>query len=693
MDARERLRRYLEQRRDLGERELVLDSLSVDEVLGLVGARPRAGDAAAPARPAETAVPLAREPEPDDVVAPADHPRLRGEGEPGVQELPPRPAVQPENAERGGLAREVRLEGAETGDWRAALRAAGAAPDATAETDPMPAKRASRAATTPRNAFPLPDDGGQPGDGMDPSTAPGAGAVADAGRGDRAAAQGAKRHSARHRHPDRADRRGVRGPARRPVRSPRGSRRDRALGAPVHALPALPDRDARRAWRGQPGRGLRRRRRGPGRGRGRQRRAVRGRRRDSCSRRSSPRSTWLARTSSSATSSSTVRRATGIPPPDEVEACSPYLVRQTRAGAPEGHPRAGELRGADAPRTRSSASGSCAGRSTATTGCRSSSTYHPAALLRNPAWKRPTWEDVQLARRILDRARRRGLTRTATAALRTPRTPSRRCSARCCIDQDAVMRAAEHVDDTMFYREGHRRIFRGDDVDHGARRASSIRSRSPTSSRAAGELEASGGKDYIGFLVDAVPTAANVEYHAKIVREKALLRRLIEVSTEIVAEAFDGGADRRRAARRGRAEDLPGRRSSRTPAGFSRIKELLWPTMERIEAHPARRRRGHRRRRAASRDLDEMTSGFQPADLIIVAARPSMGKTAFTLNIAQHAAIDEAEGRRVLLARDEQGVARAAHAHVRGAHRRADAAQGTCCATTTSRASRAPRAS
>src|SRR4029079_7537523 len=78
----------------------------------------------------------------------------------------------------------------------------------------------------------------------------------------------------------------------------------------------------------------------------------------------------------------------------------------------------------------------------------------------------------------------------------------------------------------------------------------------------------------------------------------------------------------------------------RTSEGFSRIKELLWPTMERIEAIHAG---GGDITGVASgfNDLDEMTSGFQPADLIIVAARPSMGKTAFTLNIAQHAAIEK----------------------------------------------------
>ena len=90
------------------------------------------------------------------------------------------------------------------------------------------------------------------------------------------------------------------------------------------------------------------------------------------------------------------------PAPDEVTACSPYLVRQIEIVQAESDHRAG----ARSPRkrclTRSSRSASCVARFTSITVFRLIVTYHPAALLRNPAWKRPTWEDVQLARRILD---------------------------------------------------------------------------------------------------------------------------------------------------------------------------------------------------------------------------------------------------------------------------------------------------
>jgi replicative DNA helicase len=191
------------------------------------------------------------------------------------------------------------------------------------------------------------------------------------------------------------------------------------------------------------------------------------------------------------------------------------------------------------------------------------------------------------------------------------------------LDQDAILRAGEHVDDTMFYREGHRRIFRAvlalserGEVAEPLTLAEELARR--------GELEASGGKEYIAYLIDAVPTAANVEYHAKIVREKAVLRRLIEVSTAVVTDAFEG---RKLAAEL--LDEAEGKifqiGQAQGGASFTRIKELLWPAMERIEAQS---KAGNAVTGIASgfRDLDEMTSGFQPSDLVIVAARPSMGK-------------------------------------------------------------------
>jgi replicative DNA helicase len=204
------------------------------------------------------------------------------------------------------------------------------------------------------------------------------------------------------------------------------------------------------------------------------------------------------------------------------------------------------------------------------------------------------------------------------------------------MDQDAVLRATETVDDTMFYAERHRRIFRS--MIAIAERGAVVDplTLSEELSRR-GELEASGGKDYIGFLVDVVPTAANIDYHAQIVKEKALRRRLIEVSTVIVQEAYESQLTSFELLDDAEAKIFQVAQA-RAKEGFTRIKELLWPTMERIEAlqHGGKTITGVA---SGFSDLDDLTSGFQPADLVIVAARPSMGKTAFVLNIAQHAAI------------------------------------------------------
>jgi replicative DNA helicase len=205
------------------------------------------------------------------------------------------------------------------------------------------------------------------------------------------------------------------------------------------------------------------------------------------------------------------------------------------------------------------------------------------------------------------------------------------------LDQDAALRAAELVDDSMFYREAHRRLFRAmlalteqrTVIDHITLRDELVRR---------GELEGAGGLEYLAELVDTVPTAANIEFHAKIVKDKAILRRLIETSTGIITEAYDGHST---------ANDLLDSAEAkifqisqqRGNEGFTRIKEMLWPTMERIETL---QRSGKAITGVPSgfTDLDEMTSGFQPSELIIVAARPSMGKTAFCLNVATQAAVD-----------------------------------------------------
>ena len=206
------------------------------------------------------------------------------------------------------------------------------------------------------------------------------------------------------------------------------------------------------------------------------------------------------------------------------------------------------------------------------------------------------------------------------------------------LDQDASLSAAQLLTDDMFYREAHRRLFRAMVslterrvvIDHITLRDELIRR---------GELDSIGGYDYVAELADSVPTAANLEYHAKIVKEKAILRKLIETATGIITEAYDGHttASELLDAAESRIFQVS---QQRTEEGFARLKEMLWPTMERIETL---QKSGKAITGVPSgfADLDNLTSGFQGGELVILAARPSMGKTAFVLNIATHAAVEQ----------------------------------------------------
>ena len=203
------------------------------------------------------------------------------------------------------------------------------------------------------------------------------------------------------------------------------------------------------------------------------------------------------------------------------------------------------------------------------------------------------------------------------------------------IDGDAAIRGAELLEDTMFYREGHRRLFRAlrglveqrTVIDYVTLRDELLRR---------GDLEAAGGVSYLDELVNAVPTAANLEFHARILRDKTIQRHLIEAATQIITATYDGKstANELLDSAEGRIFTIG---QQRREAGFTRLKEMLLPAVERIESL-----RGSSGALTGVPsgfvDLDEMTSGFQRSELIIVAARPSMGKTAFCLNIAVNAA-------------------------------------------------------
>jgi len=154
-----------------------------------------------------------------------------------------------------------------------------------------------------------------------------------------------------------------------------------------------------------------------------------------------------------------------------------------------------------------------------------------------------------------------------------------------------------------------------------------------------GDLEAAGGTEYIAELLDMVPTAANVEYHCRIVRDRALRRRLIDAGTAIVQTAYEG-PDEVDALLDGAEQKIFEVSFQRSTQEAVRLKTLVWDTMERIEARHHGEESVHGVY-SGFKDLDKLTNGFQPSDLIIVAARPSMGKSSFCLNIATHAAVEE----------------------------------------------------
>jgi replicative DNA helicase len=211
------------------------------------------------------------------------------------------------------------------------------------------------------------------------------------------------------------------------------------------------------------------------------------------------------------------------------------------------------------------------------------------------------------------------------------------------IHNDAFNHAAEVLEPRDFFRDAHRRIFekmvqlseRNEAIDLVTLKEALNRSR---------ELDEVGGPAYITALVDGLPRATNVEYYAKIVKEKATLRSLIFASNKILSSAYEAEDDPD-VILDGAEQAIFAIAENRVREGFISMRDLAHQSFETIE-------RAHARKELITgvpsgfRDLDELTAGFQRGDLVIVAARPSVGKTALVLNIAQYVGVKEYEGRR-----------------------------------------------
>jgi replicative DNA helicase len=203
------------------------------------------------------------------------------------------------------------------------------------------------------------------------------------------------------------------------------------------------------------------------------------------------------------------------------------------------------------------------------------------------------------------------------------------------IHNEAFNNAAELIDARDFFRDAHRRIFdkmialseRGDAIDLVTLKEELQRS---------GELDEVGGPAYIASLADGVPRSANVEHYARIVKEKATLRNLIHSANRILSEAYQAEEDADLildGAEKAIFEIAEGRIS----AGFVPLRDLVQSSFATIEKLQEQRN-AITGVPSGFQDLDEMTAGFQPSDMIILAARPAMGKTSFVLNVAQNAA-------------------------------------------------------
>ena len=201
---------------------------------------------------------------------------------------------------------------------------------------------------------------------------------------------------------------------------------------------------------------------------------------------------------------------------------------------------------------------------------------------------------------------------------------------------DAYNLAVQVVEPRDFYRDAHRRIFEGMISLNERNQAIDFITLKEELARN-GDLDAVGGPSYVASLADGVPRATNVEYYARIVKEKATLRNLIFAANKILTNAYE--ADQESDLILDEAESaIFAVADDRLKAGFVAMKDLVRDSFPKIE-QLFEQKQLITGVPTGFVDLDEMTRGLQGGDLIIVAARPSMGKTSLVLNISQHVAV------------------------------------------------------
>jgi replicative DNA helicase len=211
------------------------------------------------------------------------------------------------------------------------------------------------------------------------------------------------------------------------------------------------------------------------------------------------------------------------------------------------------------------------------------------------------------------------------------------------LDNTAFERVADLIGENDFYRYDHRLIW--------SQVSKLIEKSHPAdvltvfeALKSSGKVEDSGGLQYLNQLAQEVPSAANIRRYAEIVRDKSVLRRLISTSDEIASQALNPlGKDTRQLLDEAESKIFQiGEEGARGKVGFQSLQDILSQVVAQVESLVENQGSdGVTGTPTGFVDLDQMTSGLQPGDLIIVAGRPSMGKTAFSLNIAENVAINQ----------------------------------------------------
>ena len=206
------------------------------------------------------------------------------------------------------------------------------------------------------------------------------------------------------------------------------------------------------------------------------------------------------------------------------------------------------------------------------------------------------------------------------------------------LSKEAIGKAVELLDESCFYRVEHQQIFQAIVGLYDANKPVDLITLTQELKKRR-RLKEVGGRVYLMGLLESTPTAANLEYYARIVLEKATLRKLADVSTGIVTQCYQPEVEADSLLDKAE-QQIFNLSESRMRGGFVHIGEILPHTFEAIEEF-------HKREGFVTgipsgfKELDSLTSGFQKSDLVIIAGRPSMGKTAFSLSIAQYVAIKE----------------------------------------------------